>query len=148
MTRTDFDLDMETIRETFALLEDWEARYRYIIDLGRTLEPFPEGLRTDEARVAGCTSRVWLVAQVDAHGRYRFLADSDAHIVRGLIAILLAGVQDKTASEIAAFDVLAFFRDLGLEEHLSPSRRNGFYAMAQKIRTLASHPANGVPERI
>ena len=129
--------DMETIRETFALLGDWESRYRYVIDLGRGLEPFPEALRTEDNRVQGCTSRVWMVAEKDAAGRYHFLADSDAHIVRGLIVILLTGVQGKTGPELASLDILSFFQDLGLEDHLSPNRRNGFYAMTGKIRDLA-----------
>lgn len=136
---------METIRETFSLLGDWEERYRYVIDLGRGLAPFPEALRTEDHRIQGCTSRVWMVPEKDAAGRYHFLADSDAHIVRGLIVILLAGVEGKTASEITAFDLLGVFRDLGLEEHLSPNRRNGFYAMAKKIREIAS--ADLLPEK-
>lgn len=141
--------DMETIRETFALLDDWEARYRYVIDLGRTLEPFPDDLRTEDNRVSGCTSRVWMVAERDAGGRYRFLADSDAHIVKGLIAILLSGIQGRTGPEIESCDALSLFRDLGLEAHLSPSRRNGLHAMAGKIRTLTVQQLrNGVPERI
>lgn len=132
------EVTMETIRETFALLGDWEERYRYVIELGRSLEPFPDSLRTESTRVHGCTSQVWMSAERNAAGQYHFRADSDAHIVRGLIAILLSGVQGRSAAEIAAFDPLAFFRELGLEEHLSPNRRNGFYAMAQKIQTLAS----------
>lgn len=130
------EINMETIRETFALLGEWEERYRYVIELGRTLEPFPDALRTEENRVQGCTSRVWMVVEKDADGRYHVRADSDAHIVRGLIAILLAGVQGRRAEDIRDFDLLSFFRDLGLEEHLSPNRRNGFYAMAERIRIL------------
>lgn len=130
--------NLETVRETFALLDDWEARYRYVIDLGRTLGDFPENLRTEDNRVSGCTAQVWMVTEQDAKGRYWFRADSDAHIVRGLVALLLSGVQGRTGAEIAAFDALSLFRDLELEAHLSPSRRNGLHAMAGKILTLTA----------
>ncbi len=122
--------------ETFALLGDWEERYRYLIDLGRTLEPMDEALKTEETLVRGCTSRVWMVAQT-TDGRVHFLVDSDAHIVRGLIAILMAAYQDRTPEEIKAVDIHEAFGRLGLEQHLSPNRRNGFFAMVERIGQIA-----------
>lgn len=128
---------IENLAEDFALFDDWEGRYRYLIDLGRTLPPMDDALKADETLVRGCTSRVWMIGNVGDGGRYHFTADSDAHIVRGLIALLMVAYQDKTAAEIAAIDIAAAFRSIGLEEHLSPSRRNGFYAMVERIRALA-----------
>ena len=127
---------LDDLTENFSLLEDWEDRYRYLIDLGRTLPSMEEILKTDLALVRGCTSRVWLVADKTAEGRYHLRADSDAHIVRGLIALLFAAYQDKTAAEIAQVDIAARFAEMGLDAHLSPSRRNGFFAMVERIKAL------------
>lgn len=122
--------------ENFALFDDWEERYRYLIDLGKGLEPMSEDLKTEETLVRGCTSRVWMVAE-EQGGRYHFTADSDAHIVRGLIAVLLSAYQDKTAEDIADVDIETAFSEIGLDQHLSPNRRNGFFAMVQRIQALA-----------
>jgi len=124
------------LADNFSLFSDWEERYRYLIDLGRSLPHMDEVLKTDAHMVRGCTSKVWMIAVKRPDGTYHFEADSDAHIVRGLIALLLAGYQDKSAVEIAQTDVLALFREIGLEQHLSPNRRNGFYAMVERIRAL------------
>lgn len=124
--------------ENFALFEDWEERYRYLIDLGRALPVMPDDARTDQAIVRGCTSKVWLHASRDLAGVYRFTVDSDAHIVRGLIALLLMAYDGKTAKDIASVDVEAFFDSLGLHQHLSPNRRNGFFAMVQRVQSFAS----------
>lgn len=133
---------LDDLTENFALLGDWEERYRYLIELGQGLEPMDEALKTAESFVSGCTSQVWLVARKDREsGRYHFIADSDAHIVRGLIAVLLAAYQDKNAAEIGAVDIESRFSEIGLDEHLSPNRRNGFFAMVEKIKALSSlHP--------
>jgi len=129
---------LEGIAEDFALLEDWEDRYRHLIDLGRSLAPMEDSLKTDETLVQGCTSRVWMIVEQGQGGRYRFTGDSDAHIVRGLIAILFAACQDKTAGEIASLDIGGAFRAMGLDQHLSPSRRNGFFAMVERVKKLTS----------
>lgn len=128
--------NIHELAENFALFDDWEARYRYLIDLGRTLPPMDEALKTDEVLVQGCTSRVWMIANA-TDGVFHFTADSDAHIVRGLIALLMAAYQDKPLKEIPGIDVEATFKQIGLEEHLSPNRRSGFYAMVQRIKELA-----------
>ncbi|MCB1591624.1 MAG: SufE family protein [Alphaproteobacteria bacterium] len=124
---------LENIVENFSLFDDWEDRYRYLIDLGRGLPHMEEALRTDSHIVRGCTSRVWLVSVKRADGTFHFEADSDAHIVRGLIALLLAAYQDKSAEAILATDLAAIFKETGLDQHLSPNRRNGFYAMVERI---------------
>lgn len=130
---------LDDLVENFALLGDWEERYRYLIELGRDLEPMDAALKIPESFVQGCTSQVWLVAKKDEGGRFHFTADSDAHIVRGLIAVLLAAYQDKNAAEIGAVDIEQKFSEIGLNEHLSPNRRNGFFSMVGRIRALAQH---------
>jgi cysteine desulfuration protein SufE len=132
-------MTIETIRADFALLDDWEDRYRYLIELGRELSPLPEALRTDANKVRGCASQVWLASSVlrsDAgkHPALSLQGDSDAHIVRGLIAVLFALFDNKPADEILATDARAVFSDLGLAEHLTPQRSNGFFSMVERIR--------------
>jgi cysteine desulfuration protein SufE len=128
---------LQEISDNFALFDDWEERYRYLIDLGRGLPVLEESFRIDENMVRGCTSRVWMVAEVK-DGIFRVRADSDAHIVRGLIALLLSAYNEKPLAEIAKIDVEKTFREIGLDQHLSPNRRNGFYAMVERIRALSS----------
>lgn len=123
--------------DNFALFDDWEERYRYLIDLGRQLPPLAEDKKTEATLVKGCTSRVWVYA-AEKDGGYHFEADSDAHIVRGLIAILLIAFQDKTAAEIAAVDIEAAFSEIGLDSHLSPNRRNGFFSMVERVKSYSS----------
>ncbi len=132
-------MTIETIRSDFALLDDWEDRYRYLIELGRELLPLPEELRTDVNKVRGCASQVWLASSVvrsetGKHPALSLQGDSDAHIVRGLIAVLFALYNGKPADEILATDARAFFADLGLAEHLTPQRSNGFFSMVDRIR--------------
>lgn len=130
--------DPETIRSDLDFLDDWEDRYRYIIDLGRTLEPLRDDERTDASKVRGCASQVWLISKTDhdADGRARltFRGDSDAHIVRGLVALTLALFSGKHAREILAVDAPAFFASIGLKQHLTPQRSNGLAAMVERIR--------------
>jgi cysteine desulfuration protein SufE len=128
--------NINELAENFALFDDWEGRYRYLIDLGRTLPPMDESLKTEETMVRGCTSRVWMVSNTK-DGVFRFTADSDAHIVRGLIALLMAAYQDKAVKDIPGIDIETIFKNIGLDQHLSPSRRNGFYAMVERIKALA-----------
>jgi len=130
----------DEILADFELLDDWEDRYRYVIELGRKLEPLPEAERSPANKVQGCVSQVWLATHVDQSGgspRLSFIADSDAHIVRGLIAILFALYSGKTAEEIAAIDAAQKLGLLHLKEHLTPQRSNGLMAMVKRIRSDA-----------
>jgi len=122
--------------ENFALFDDWEERYRYLIDLGRALPKMDDGLKTEANLVRGCTSQVWMDAKVE-RGTLHFIADSDAHIVRGLIGILMAAYQDKTLEEIASTDIDAAMTQIGLDQNLSPNRRNGFFSMVERIKNLS-----------
>jgi cysteine desulfuration protein SufE len=134
-------MSLDTIRADFALLDDWEDRYRYIIELGRELPALDEGLRSDANKVRGCASQVWIASELqttsDGAARLVFRGDSDAHIVRGLIAILFAIVDGKSPEEILALDANAAFAALGLKEHLTPQRSNGVLAMIERIRSDA-----------
>jgi len=128
------------IIENFSLLEEWDDRYRYVIELGRKLPPFPDAQRTDANKVQGCVSQVWLataVEQRDGQPFLTFAGDSDAHIVRGLVAILIALLSGRTASEIAGEDPVTLFEQLGLGEHLTPQRSNGFRSMVARMRADA-----------
>lgn len=133
---------IEEIVDNFSLLEEWDDRYRYLIELGRTLPPLPETARTDANKVQGCASQVWLATKImtkDGAGPVlTFEGDSDAHIVRGLIAVLFALFSGKSAKEILSIDAIAVFEKLGLREHLTPQRSNGFRAMVERIRRDAS----------
>lgn len=130
---------LDEIKETFELVDEWEDRYRFIIDLGRSVPVMPELDRVETNLVRGCQSQVWLVASVDeSTNRLKLRIDSDAHIVRGLIAIVLAACTDKTASEIFDFDMEALFTDLDLFSHLSMNRGNGLRSMVNRIQSEAS----------
>lgn len=131
---------IDEILESFELLDDWEDRYAYLIDLGKHVEGLPPELKTEEVRVKGCTSQVWLVWRVEGEGaeaRVMFEGDSDAHIVRGLVSVLLSAYSGRTPAEILSLDVEALFRRLGLERNLSVSRRNGFFSMVERVRQVA-----------
>jgi cysteine desulfuration protein SufE len=132
------DPQVETLRDTFEMLPDWEERYRFIIDQGKKLEPLPEDAYADEHKVRGCMSQVWLIAKSGDDDQMIFLGDSDAHIVRGLIAILLMIFSGKTAREIVDTDIQAIFEDLQLEQHITMNRRNGLYSMVETIQRLAN----------
>ena len=129
----------DDILDDFELLEDWEDRYRYVIELGRKLQPLPDELRTADTKVQGCVSQVWLSTTVHHNGapRLTFVGDSDAHIVRGLIAILFAIYSGKTAQEIVDIDAVETLGALHLNEHLTPQRSNGLMAMVARIRSDA-----------
>jgi cysteine desulfuration protein SufE len=135
-------MTIDAIRADFDLLDDWEDRYRYVIELGRSLPPLPDRLRTEANKVRGCASQVWLASEAhaarpDTGPVFEFQGDSDAHIVRGLIAILFAMYGGKTAEEILGTDAHAVFAGLGLAEHLTPQRSNGFFSMVERIRSDA-----------
>ncbi len=130
--------DFAEVQEAFELLPDWEERYRYVIELGRALPSLTAEDRCKENKVDGCVSQVWLVADRDAGQALHFRADSDAHIVRGLLAILLRLYEGRSPEEILAVDARGLLGGLDLEGHLSPSRTNGLFAMVQRIRSLAA----------
>ena len=132
---------LDELDAEFELLGDWEERYRYVIDLGRTLEPLTPAEHNDANKVRGCASQVWLVTEHGADGALRFRGDSDAHIVRGLIAILLRLFAGHSPSEILAFDAKAAFERLGLIGALSAQRSNGLFSMIERIRRDAGAAA-------
>ena len=127
---------IDEIRENFEFLEAWEDRFQYLIDLGRKLPPYPEELKDEAHKVLGCQSNVWLNIKLDDDDRVDLDAVSDAHIVNGLIAIVHAQYDGLRPEEAAAADTEALLRELGLETHLSPTRRNGLHAMIQRVREL------------
>jgi cysteine desulfuration protein SufE len=128
------DAALNDLVEEFDLLGDWEERYRYVIDLGRELEPLSEAERSEANKVRGCASQVWLVTEPRADGTLRFRGDSDAHIVKGLIAILLRLYSGRAPAEIAGFDAKAAIDRLGLSGALSSQRSNGLAAMVARIQ--------------
>ncbi|MFU0506664.1 SufE family protein [Pseudaminobacter sp. NGMCC 1.201702] len=127
---------IQSIQDDFAFLDEWEDRYRYVIDLGDSLPPFPDFARDNAHKVPGCVSQVWLLTDQDegADPVIRFQGDSDAHIVRGLVAIMLALFSGRRASDILATDAEAVLRSLGLDEHLTPQRANGLRSMVKRIK--------------
>ena len=133
--------DIDGIIDNFAALDDWDDRYRYLIELGRELQPLSEAAHNDANKVQGCASQVWLDTTVRRNGGsgpvLTFEGDSDAHIVRGLIAILFAIYSGKTARDILAIDAIKLFESMGLREHLTPQRSNGFRSMVERIRADA-----------
>ncbi|RZI39611.1 SufE family protein [Herbaspirillum sp. HC18] len=134
-------MSIDAIRADFALLDDWEDRYRYVIELGRALPPLPEALRTDANKVRGCASQVWLASDLEDRGTgppvLALQGDSDAHIVRGLVAIVLALYSGRTPQEILATDAIAVFNEFGFRDHLTPQRSNGLRSMVDRIKTDA-----------
>ena len=134
----------EDLAETFDFLEDWEERYRHVIDLGKAMPPVEDALKVPATKVEGCASQVWLVPEIDGEGRgarFMFRGDSDAMIVRGLIAILGTLYNGLTIGEVAAVDAQAELARLGLHDHLSSQRSNGLRAMVQRIQEIAARAA-------
>ncbi len=133
-------MTIDEIRENFELLEEWDDRYRYVIELGRTLDPLPEAEHSAENKVQGCVSQVWLSKRIDrsqSEPRITYRGDSDAHIVRGLVAIVLTLFSGRTPKEILSTDALAIFEEFGFREHLTPQRSNGLRSMVERIKTDA-----------
>ena len=126
--------DLQELADEFDTLGDWEERYRYVIELGKVLAPLTDAERSVANKVRGCASHVWLVSEPDADGTLKFRGDSDAHIVRGLIAILLRLYSARSSAEILAFDVRAAFQTLGLSGALSAQRSNGLASMVARVR--------------
>lgn len=139
-------MNLDQIIEDFEFIDEWEDRYRYIIELGNQLAPYPQECKTPETKVQGCVSQVWLTAQKSENSDQKaitlhFTGDSDAHIVRGLMAIVFAIYSGKTADEILEIDYQKIFNTLGLKDHISPQRSNGLNAMVQRIRDEARQTA-------
>ncbi|QHQ34851.1 SufE family protein [Algicella marina] len=135
------DTSFEDIASDFEFLDEWEDRYRYVIELGKSLPPMPEDRKVEGTKVNGCASQVWIVPEIEGQGRdaiLRFSGDSDAMIVKGLIAILLTIFDDKSAKAILAERPLEAFERLGLTGHLSAQRSNGLHAMIKRIRSIAT----------
>lgn len=136
----------EDIAETFDFLDDWEDRYRHVIDLGKAMEPLEDGFRVPATKVDGCASQVWLVPELEGEGaqtRFHFRGDSDAMIVRGLISILIALYDGLTVNEVLLVDAHQELGRLGLNDHLSSQRSNGLRAMVQRIRDIAKAAQDG-----
>lgn len=130
-------MTVEELIDNFSFLDGWEEKYQYVIDLGHKLEPLDEKFKTDDWKVKGCQSQVWLVPQI-RNGIFHFKGDSDAILVKGIISIVLLIYNDKTADKIKNIDVTKIFVKLGLEENLTPSRRNGMLSMVEKIKQYAA----------
>ena len=134
-------LSIDEIVDNFSFLDDWDDRYRYLIELGRTLQPLPDAAHSDANKVRGCASQVWLETHVDRSGSepvLTFLGDSDAHIVKGLVALVIALYSGRPARDIVSTDAMDLFRKLGLSEHLTPQRSNGVRSMVERIRRDAA----------
>ncbi len=132
-------MNADELIENFSYLLDWEDKYRYLIELGEKMESLPEKERTEDLKVDGCQSQVWIKGE-KKEDKFYFQAASDAIIVQGLEAVLLTFVNGKTAQEIQNLDLLGLFKNLGLEENISPTRRNGFASMVQRIYDLTKTP--------
>lgn len=135
-------MTIDEILESFEFLDDWDDRYRYLIEIGRTLEPLSDEAHNDDNKVRGCASQVWLQTFVEKgeNGEpvLKFLGDSDAHIVRGLVALTLAFFSGRTARDILAADAQGLFKSLGFEQHLTPQRSNGLRSMVDRIKRDAA----------
>lgn len=127
----------EEIIANFEFIDDWEERYRYLIELGQTMDPLPESEHSAANKVLGCASQVWLKLTVEGHGterRLRLQGDSDAHIVRGLVALMISLYSGKTLEQAMAIDPVSILAQIGLEQHLTPQRSNGLRSMVERIR--------------
>jgi cysteine desulfuration protein SufE len=143
MTEFGVDVTTEDIVDTLSFFDDWEERYKYLIDLGKELPPLHSALCTEDALVRGCQSKVWLIEEL-RDGRLYFQADSDAFIVKGLLCVVLAAFNGKSPEEILAFDIDTYFARLDLMQHLSSTRGNGLKAMVKRIKDKAAQAMAGV----
>lgn len=142
MAAQDLDATLHALEEDFSLFSDWEERYGYVIELGRDLPPLPDADKTEANRVRGCASQVWLTSAYDpASRRLTFRGDSDAHIVRGLVALMIRLLSGRTPEEIAGVDVRAVMSRLGLDEALTPQRSNGLAALVARMQSAAATAA-------
>ncbi|MFH1158113.1 MAG: SufE family protein [Pseudomonadota bacterium] len=131
-------MNSDELVDNFSLFVDWEDRYNYLIDLGDGLPLMEDALKSEETKVRGCISQAWMVMEWDKEGRMFLLADSDSRIVRGLIAVLRIIFHGKTAEETRKIDIDRIFKNLGLDQNLTPNRRNGFYAMVERVRSFTA----------
>ena len=139
-------MQIDELVENFSFLDDWEDRYRYLIELGRALDPLDDSERNPSTKVRGCASQVWLISHANGRGPdavLTFRGDSDAHLVRGLIAVVFALYSGKTAREILSTDEKAVFVKLGLNDHLTPQRSNGLASMVARIKNDATAASIG-----
>ncbi|MEZ6094305.1 MAG: SufE family protein [Pirellulaceae bacterium] len=137
MNALNFPPSLQELTSEFEDMFDWDERYDYLIDLGKQLPSLSDTEQSDENLVRGCMSTVWLVTDVDAQDHMRIRADSDSLIVKGLIVVLLAIFDNRKPAEIAVTDEMEVFRKLGMDQHLSPQRRNGLFAMVKRVKQLA-----------
>ncbi len=128
---------LEDVRDTFEMLDEWSDRYGFLIELGKELPPYPETHRDKAHKVKGCLSQVWVTAK-ERGGKMYFLADSDAHIVRGLVALVRLLFDGKSPSEVATTDAQPLLQELGLDQHLTPGRSNGLLAMVKRMQQLGA----------
>jgi cysteine desulfuration protein SufE len=136
------DITSDILVDDLSFLDDWEERYRYIIDLGKKLPALPDDIKTGQNLLQGCQSQVWIQHHYDAvTGKLSFDVDSDAFIVKGLLAMVMAAYNEKTPAEILAFDIENYFNQTGLIKHLSPTRGNGLKSMVKKIQSIAQQQA-------
>ncbi len=134
------EISTETLVDDLSFFDDWEERYRYIIDLGKKIPALPEEFRIEANLIQGCQSQVWIIHHYDdANHKLSFDVDSDAFIVKGLLAMVMAAYNSKTPAEILAFDIEGYFNQTGLIKHLSPTRGNGLKSMVKRIRAVAQH---------
>jgi cysteine desulfuration protein SufE len=140
----DAQLNIDEIVENFQYLDDWEDRYKYLIELGNSLAEFPEDQRNSDNKVNGCVSQVWIISDLSSDNDpiLTFHGDSDAHIVRGLIAITLAIFSGKRASKIREIDETTYFNEIGLQDHITPQRSNGLISMVKRIKDNAANFAS------
>lgn len=131
------DISTDDILDSLGFFDDWEERYKYIIDLGKQLPAMPDSKKTDDYLLRGCQSQVWIDHET-VDGKLMLEADSDAHIVRGLLGVVLAAYNSKTPADITAFDIDGYFAAIDLIKHLSPTRGNGIRAMVKKIQDIAA----------
>jgi len=137
--------DLEELRTTFEFFDDWEDKYRFVIDLGKELDDLPDADKTDQNLIHGCQSQVWFTADHNDDGSLHFKLDSDAFIVRGLIGIVLIALNNKPAQDIVEFDMDALFTELELVQHLSQTRGNGLRAMIARIKSVSHAYLNPEP---
>jgi cysteine desulfuration protein SufE len=128
---------MQDLEDEFAFLDDWEDRYRHVIEMGKALPGLDDAQKNPDTKINGCVSQVWLLAHKNSDGTFSFSGDSDAHIVRGLVAVLFRLIEAKTADEILQLDAVGFFNRIGLSDNLSPQRANGLVSMIKRVERLA-----------
>ncbi len=136
-TAADYEAKLEELAEAFEFLDDWEDRYEMLIELGDELQPMPGALKTDATKVKGCLSQVWVYGSREGE-TMRYVADSDAHIVRGLVALVMMMFDARSAEAVANVDAKAWLTRLGLDQHLSPGRSNGLHSMIQRVQAIAA----------